>query len=56
MAVVGHRFSDSELNIAFLIIFCDVFAVFSNIIKKSYIQILADSDEHDLVQQVQVRN
>jgi len=26
---------------------------FSNIIKKSYIQILADSDEHDLVQQVQ---
>jgi hypothetical protein len=29
-------------------------AVFSNILKKAYIQILADSDEHDLVQQVQV--
>jgi len=26
---------------------------FSNILKKAYIQILADSDEHDLVQQVQ---
>jgi hypothetical protein len=35
---------------------CDVFAVFSNILKDTQIHILADSDEQEVVQQVQVNH
>jgi hypothetical protein len=36
-------------------LFCDCFAVFSNLLKTQYIQILADADVHEAVQEVQVR-